>query len=401
MVATVASTLMQQQASQPGAARPARLLYLVSEDWYFLSHRLPMARAARDAGYEVHVATRVVEGGAAITAEGFQLYPLQWRRGSTNPIDFVKAIIEVRRAYRALAPDLVHQVAFWPSVVGSLAAFGLPMRRLSALAGLGFAFTSSSFKARIVRTALRLFLRRLLGGSRSAVLVQNPDDHAAMTAIDIERSRIFLIAGSGVDTDHLRPLPEPPAPMTMAYVGRLLDDKGLRPLVSAHALLAARGEKIRLLIVGEVDPANPASIPAQEIDAWRGQAAIDVLGHVADIRTVWAKAHIAVLPSRREGLPKSLLEAAACGRAIVATDVPGCREVARAGVNALLVPVDDAQALADAVARLAHDPAMRAQFASAGRLLVEREFSSTRIGAETVMLYRSLLSQSSARTADQ
>ena len=378
-----------------------RLLYLVSEDWYFLSHRLPMARAARDAGYEVHVATRVVGGGAAIMAEGFKLYPLQWRRGSTNPIDFIKAIFEVRCAYRALAPDLVHQVAFWPSVVGSLAAIGLSMRRLSALAGLGFAFTSNSFKARAVRTVTRLFLPRLLGGARSAVLVQNPDDYAAMIAIGIDRSRIFRIAGSGVDTLHLRPLPEPAGQMTMAYVGRLLDDKGLRALISAHALLAAQGETIRLLIVGEVDPVNPASIPSQEIDAWRRQPAIEVPGHVSDIRTVWAKAHIAVLPSRREGLPMSLLEAAACGRPIVATDVPGCREVARAGVNAFLVPVDDARALADAVLRLAHDPAMRAQFAAAGRLLVEREFSSTRVGAETVTLYRTLLPQASARTADQ
>lgn len=370
-----------------------RLLYLVSEDWYFLSHRLPMARAAREAGYEVHVATRVVDGGAAIAAEGFHLYPLHWRRGSTNPVDFIKAIAEVRRAYRTLAPDLVHQVAFWPAIVGSIAACGLPTRRLSALAGLGFAFTSISFKARVVRTILRPFLRRLLSGPRSAVLVQNPDDRAAMSALGIDRSRIFLIPGSGVDTDRLRPLPEPAGPTTMAYVGRLLDDKGLRPLVSAHALLAARGTQIRLLIVGDVDPANPASIPALEIDAWRRQASIEVLGHVSDIRTVWAMAHIAVLPSRREGLPLSLLEAAACGRPIVATDVPGCREIARADVNALLVPVDDPNALAEALARLAQDRDLRLRFGSAGRALVEREFSTARIGTETIALYRTLLSQ--------
>src|SRR5258707_13127058 len=125
-------SLPETQNSQ-AAPRP-RLLYLVSEDWYFLSHRLPMARAARDAGYEVHVATRVVDGGAAIVAEGFQLYPLHWRRGSTNPFDFLSAITEVRRAYRAIAPDLVHQVAFWPAIVGSIPGFGLPVRGLSALA---------------------------------------------------------------------------------------------------------------------------------------------------------------------------------------------------------------------------------------------------------------------------
>lgn len=380
----------QNKVSPFKPARP-RLLYLVSEDWYFLSHRLPMARAARDAGYEVHVATRIDGGGAAIAAEGFTTHPLTWRRGSTNPLDVSKAIVEVRNVYRTLAPDLVHQVALWPSIVGSLAARGLDVRRVSALAGLGFAFTSSTLKARLIRSVMRPLLRPLLSGPHAAVLVQNPDDLAAMAALGIPRERIFLIPGSGVDTIRLQVQPEPPGPITMAFVGRLLDDKGLRTLVAAHALLASRGENIRLLIAGETDPANPASIPESEIDAWRKRPMLEVLGHVSDIAGLWAKAHIAVLPSRREGLPKSLLEAAACGRPIVATDVPGCREVARQGLNALLVRVDDAEALADAIQRLAHDPDMRARFAKAGRALAEREFSSARIGPEAVKLYRTML----------
>jgi len=378
------------QASKTATA--PRLLYLVSEDWYFLSHRLPMARAARAAGFDVHVATRVAEGGAAIEAEGFTLHPLNWRRGSTNPLDFAKAVAEVRRAYRSVAPDLVHQVAFWPSVVGALAASGLALPRLSALAGMGFAFTSNAPKARLLRLLLRPFLRHLLSGPRAGVLVQNPDDYQAMTALGIAPERIALIPGSGVDAERLRALPEPAGPITMAYVGRLLDDKGLRALVAAHALLTSHGENVRLLIAGETDPANPASIPPSEIEAWRRQPSLELLGHVPDIASVWAKAHIAVLPSRREGLPLSLLEAAACGRAIVATDVPGCREIARAGVNALLVPVDDAPALADAVQRLAQDAALRAKFAAAGRALVEREFAGSRVGGEAVKLYRAMLS---------
>lgn len=374
-------------------AATRRLLYLVSEDWYFLSHRLPMARAARDAGYEVHVATRVVNGATAIKAEGFVLHPLRWRRGSMNPLHFASAVAEVRAVYRSLAPDLVHQVAFWPSVVGSLAALGLRLRRLSALAGMGFAFTSNSAKAWLVRTLLRPFLRHLLGGHNGAVLVQNPDDRAAMSALGIEPSRIFLIPGSGVDTDRLRPLPEPAGPVTMAYVGRLLDDKGLRALVAAQALLETRGETIRLLICGDTDPANPASIPEAEIADWRSHGSVSVLGYVSDVASIWARAHIAVLPSRREGLPLSLLEAAACGRPLIATDVPGCREIARPEVNALLVPVDDATALADAAQRLAREPATRAKFAAAGRDLVEREFSSRRVGADIVTLYDALLTR--------
>jgi glycosyltransferase involved in cell wall biosynthesis len=344
----------------------------------------------------VHVATRVVNGGAAIAAEGFVLHPLAWRRGSTNLFDFMSAVAEVRRVYRALKPDLVHQVAFWPSVVGSLAAAGLGITRLSALAGMGFAFTSNAPKARIVRGLLRPFFRHLLGGPHGAVLVQNPDDYAEMISFGMARERVFVIPGSGVDTDMLRALPEPPPPIAIGYVGRLLDDKGLRSLVAAHALLAARGETIRLLIAGETDPANPASIPQSEIETWRKEPTIEVLGHVPDIASVWAKAHIAVLPSRREGLPKSLLEAAACGRPIVATDVQGCREIARHGLNALLVPVDDPPALAEAISRLAQDADLRRKFGTAGRTLVEREFSGARIGAEIVNLYRAMLSSDDA-----
>jgi glycosyltransferase involved in cell wall biosynthesis len=180
--------------------------------------------------------------------------------------------------------------------------------------------------------------------------------------------------------------------VTVAYVGRLLDDKGLRTLLAAQTMLNARGENIRLLIAGETDAANPASIPPAEVEAWRRQPGVELLGQVADIGSVWAKAHIAVLPSRREGLPKSLLEAAAYGRPLVATDVTGCREVARQDINALLVPVDDAQAIAAAVQKLARDPALRANFAKAGRAIVEQEFASARIGPETVKLYRAMLS---------
>jgi len=305
---------MNQDAT-PRSAR--RLLYLVSEDWYFLSHRLPMAKAAQRAGYEVHVATRVQTDGAAIEALGFKLHPLAWRRGSTNPFDRLRLVGDVRRLYRRLQPDLVHHVALEPTVIGSVAALGLPVRTLNAMAGLGFVFTSRSTKALLTGFVVRRLLRFLLTRRNAAVLVQNEDDRAAIAALGIKPDRVFLIAGSGVDTDQLAPMPEPKGPLTAGFVGRLLDDKGIRTLVAAHEILGRRGRPVRLLVAGEPDPANPASIPPEEIVSWNAREGVEVLGHVADIREVWAAAHIAVLPSRREGLPKSLLEAAACGRAIV------------------------------------------------------------------------------------
>jgi glycosyltransferase involved in cell wall biosynthesis len=369
------------------------LAYLVTEDWYFLSHRLPMALEAQRAGYEVHVITQVNKGAAAIEALGFHLHAVVWRRGSVNPYDFLSIIRAVRRIYRSVDPDLVHHVALQPTIVGSLSAAGLRCVRLNALAGLGFAFTSDTPKAKAVRFILRALLRYVLGHPRAAVLVQNPDDRAAVRSLGIAGEKIFVIAGSGVETGKLTPLQEPSGPVTAAFVGRLLDDKGVRTLVQAHEILARRGQPVRLLIAGDPDPANPVSIPPVEIAAWGQRAGLDLLGHVPDIREVWKAAHIAVLPSRREGLPKSLLEAAACGRPIVATDVPGCREIARRDVNALLVPPDDAEALADAIGRLASDAGLRRRFGEAGRRLVESEFSAERVGREIVALYDRLIAQ--------
>lgn len=383
----MASTLMPR-AHQP--VKPV-LVYLVTEDWYFLSHRLPMACAALRAGYEVHVATNVVDGGAAIESYGFKLHALNWRRGSARPHDLIRILGEIRALYKRLKPDLVHHVGVQPAIIGALASIGLPVVKLHAMAGLGFAFTSKTLRARVTGFAMRLLMRGLLNRPRNAVLVQNPDDRAAVTALGISPERIFLIPGSGVDTEALVPMPEPAGVMTVGYVGRLLADKGVRSLVEAHDILAARGRDIRFVLAGDPDPANPASIPQAEIDSWKQTAGLDVLGHIKDIREVWAMSHIAVLPSRREGLPKSLLEAAACGRPIVATDVPGCREIARPDVNALLVPADDAVALAEAIDRLASDTALRRRFGAAGRAMVEAEFSEHHIGREIVALYAKLL----------
>jgi mannose/cellobiose epimerase-like protein (N-acyl-D-glucosamine 2-epimerase family) len=370
-----------------------RIIYLVTEDWYFMSHRLPMARAARDAGFDVHVATRVDRNGAAIEAEGFHLHPISWRRSSLDPRHLVRVVREVRTLYRSIEPDLAHHVALPATVVGSFAATGLPIVCLNAMTGLGTMFSSDKARLRLVRTALTLALRRLLNRSGSSVLVQNLDDQAVIEGLGVNSARVALIPGSGVDVDMLTPKPEPPGPIVVAFVGRLVESKGVRTLLDAHARLGQRGRQIQLLLAGMPDPANPMSIPAREIEAWCKRPGVTHLGFVEDIGALWASAHIAVLPSHREGLPLSLLEAAACGRPLVATDVPGCRDIARPGINALLVPLDDAAALADAIDRLAADPHLRQTFGHAGRQLVEQNFSSRRVGADVVKLYRRLLEQ--------
>lgn len=355
-----------------------------------------MAIAAQRAGYQVHVATRVTSGRAAIEDFGFHLHGINWPRGSYNPFHRVATWYQVRALYKRISPDLVHHVALEPTIIGSLAALGLPIMRLNALAGLGFVFTSPSKKARFASGIIARLLGWILRRPLTAALVQNDDDRVLLASIGVSKDKIFLVPGSGVDTRLLTPLPEPEGPFTTGFVGRLLDDKGVRTLIAAQRALAHSGPQVRFLLAGEPDAANPTSISVEEISTWRRIPEISLLGHVSDIRQVWASAHIAVLPSRREGFPKALLEAAACGRALVATDVPGCREIARDGLNALLVPPDDPVALAKAIKTLAEDATLRRKFATASRNLAE-EFSADRIGREIVAIYNRMLAAAPLR----
>jgi glycosyltransferase involved in cell wall biosynthesis len=373
---------------------PPRLIYLVTEDWYFWSHRLPMARAAKAAGFDVAVATRVREHGERIRAEGFTLHPLRWRRGSIGLFASLAAVIEIARLYRRERPRLVHHVALKPAVLGSIAAVlaGVPAV-VNAVTGMGFIASSPSRLARLLRRPVSLLLTRLIERRNSRVIVQNADDRQLLLALNPAAGpRIAVIRGSGIDVAHFRPMPEPPAPPVVAgFAGRLLADKGVATLIAAQQRLRAGGLDLRLMIAGTPDPENPGSIDAATLARWQALPGIAWLGQVADIRTLWQQVHIAVLPSRREGLPKSLLEAAAMARPIVATDVPGCREIARAEVNALLVPADDAEALAAALARLAGDAGLRRRFGAASRDLVQTDLGETAIGAATVALYQQLL----------
>jgi glycosyltransferase involved in cell wall biosynthesis len=375
-----------------GAQTAPRLLYVVTEDWAFLSHRLPMARAARGAGFDVHVATRVRDGAAAIAAEGFTLHGVPFARGSTSPFAAFTTIAALRHVGRTVAPDVTHHVALQACVLGTVAALGRRNACVNAFIGLGYAFTSRRIKAKLAGSIIATLLRFLVNRDGSVALVQNDDDGAALAALGVAKDRIVLIPGSGVDTRRFVPLPEPPGPVTFGFVGRLLDDKGIRTLVEAFRILRRQyGADVRLLIAGTRDPANPTSVTAAEVAVWNSEPGITCLGHVADIAGLWARAHVAVLPSRREGMPLSLMEAAACGRALIAADAPGSREIARHGETGLLVPIDDAAALAAAMAQLARERALRAQFAAAARALAVEKFSADLIGAQTVALYRRLI----------
>lgn len=384
-------------AAPPAAPQRPKLIFLVTEDWYFWSHRLPVARAARDAGFAVVVATRVRDHGERIRAEGFGLCALSWRRRGDGATGAARAIAAIAALYRRERPDIVHHVALKPVLFGGLAVrLAFPRRTgrpncIAAVTGLGSGLGSASRLARLARPVLGWALRRAAAGGR--VIVQNPEDGAALAGLGIDPERLALIRGSGVDTGHFAPLPEPPGPaVAVALVGRMLRSKGVLDAAAAVRRLRAQGLAVDLVLAGPTDPDNSDSLDDRTLAALAAEPGITWLGRVEDVRAVWRRAAIAVFPSTYgEGVPKALLEAASCARPVVAADMPGCREAVRPGESGLLVPPRDVAALAEALAALAGDPARRRAMGQAGRALVEREFGEGRVAEETLALYRAAL----------
>ena len=375
---------------------PRRLLYVANEDFGFLLNRLPMARAARKAGFEVHVATHVNNGANAIEAEGFILHPIPLQRGGLSPLAAIPTILALRRIEQRIKPHIAHHSSLQCCVYGSIAAFDKKFSQVNAITGLGSVFTSVTLRTRLLKRSMKWLLPWLFNRQGSVVLVQNPDDRSALGDLGIEQERMVLIPGSGVDTDALQPLPEPEGPITFGFAGRLLADKGIRTLVAAHSILRSQGYDANLIIAGNPDPANPASVSLEEVKEWCRRPGITWLGHIEDILSLWRKCHFAVLPSHREGLPGSLLEAAASGRPMIATDAPGCREIVIEDQTGLLVPIEDPAALAQAIAKLATSPELRSRYGKAARQLVVGKLSATIIGSSIVRLYDELTQLQSA-----
>ena len=369
-----------------------KLLFFVTEDWYFCSHRLPLGIGAREAGYDVAVVTRVNRHGSIIEAAGLQLIPLPLSRGGKNPLTEWRSLFALYRILKQEQPDILHNVAMKPVLYGSLAArlAGTP-HIVNALAGLGHIFADRE-RAGGLRAFVKLAFRWLLKGD-TQVIVQNPDDLRLLLDVGaITPDQATLIRGSGVNLALFPQQAEPAGVPVVMLAARLLWDKGVREFVEAAELLHNARVSARFVVVGEPDPENHSSIPAEQMAAWRDAGSIEWWGKRTDMPTVLAQSHIVCLPSYYgEGVPKILLEAAAIGRPIVTTDMPGCREAVTQGDNGLLVPARDAAALAAALKTLLNDPTRRKEMGQRGRERAEREFSEERVVSQTLDLYRRLL----------
>jgi glycosyltransferase involved in cell wall biosynthesis len=369
-----------------------RLLFLITEDWYFCVHWLPLALAVRDAGYDVTVACQVRAHGQEIKAAGIGLHPLgRFSRRTGNPLRELGAIQEISEAYRRLRPDLVHHIALKSVVYGSIAARRTGITAVvNLIAGLGYVFSSRDLKARLVRPVMEASFRMLLDRDCSRLVTQNPDDlHFFINEGVVHPSRASVVLGAGVDLDKFTASVEPQGSPLVVLPARMLRDKGVEEFVEASRRVRASGIQARFALVGTPDRDNPAGIPEAQLRAWQQEGAVEWWGWRDDMAAVYRECAIVCLPSWREGLPTSLAEAAASGRPIVTCDVPGCREVVKHGENGLLVPPRDAPALASALALLLADRESRRKYGVASRLRAV-EFSVPVVTAKMLEVYRSL-----------
>lgn len=373
-----------------------RILFVATEDWFFASHFLPMARAAAGLGIEPVVATRLRDHRRIIEAEGVRIIPVQTDRGATGLRAIAAQVAELSRVMRAERPTIVHLVALRSILVGGIAASRAGVRRIvAAPTGLGHFWIETGARAAVGRTVLRHGVRRLRG-PLTRYLFENRDDPAALGLAPGDR--VTIIGGAGVDPLAFPLQPEPsPGPFRVAYVGRMLRTKGVGTLVEAVRRLQGSGLAVELELWGSPDPANPASIGVDELRAWSALPGIGWRGPSLDVASVWRNAHVGVLLSKREGLPRALVEAMASGRPVVASDVPGCRELVRDGIEGLLVPADDVSAVAGALGRLAGDPELRRLMGDAARRRFEQGFTEQIVMRQVAGVYEGLLPPPFAR----
>jgi glycosyltransferase involved in cell wall biosynthesis len=371
-----------------------KILFIVNVDWFFLSHRLPIAVAAIKSGYQVHIATTLTKEAPQLNTNGLIVHPLEINRSNAEFFSLLRIVWQVYCICKEVKPDIVHLITVKPNILGGLGAcLARVPAVVFAISGLGFIFMNNSgWRVRFMKVATLFLYRLVLRHPNRRIIFQNSSDRKEL--LDAARVSIedtVLVRGSGISIADFLVEPEPDGVPVVAMACRLLRDKGVFEFVDAARLLKNRGLLVRFWLIGEVDLENPSSITNQQLASWKSEGLIECLGHQKNVPQLYAKAKIVVLPSYREGLPKTLIEAAACGRSVITTDVPGCRDAIEPNITGLLVPARNPMALADAIESLLTNDKLRQSMGCAGRKLAEREFQIETVIAAHLAIYRQLL----------
>lgn len=381
----------------PANTQPKRLLFVVNEAYFFMTHRLALARAAKAAGFEVHVAAPRDHIWAPVdfsldqlTDAGFTYHPINLSRRGKNPLLDFRTALDIYRLFRRLRPDLIHLLTIKPLIYGGIAArlAGLPAV-VCTVTGLGQIFVDSGCSAALLRHLIVRLYRLATHHPNIRVIVQNRGDMDLLRRVAaVPPESLRLIRGSGVNLAWFAALPEAAEPPLVILPARLIWEKGIGPFVEAARKIKARGVAARFALVGDAHPSNPRAVPEADIRAWVDEGIVEWWGRRTDMPAVYGQCALVCLPSSYgEGVPKVLIEAAAASRPIVATDIAGCREIVSDGDNGLLAPPGDSAALVDRLERLISDRELRQTMGRRGREIAEREFSEETVVAQTLAVY--------------
>lgn len=361
-----------------------KILFVVNVDWFFISHRLPLALEALTKGYEVHISCGITDKKEYLENLGLKVHPLSLSRSSTGINSEIKAFADVYKVLKTVSPDVVHFVTIKPVLYGGIASRFLNIsKKVFSISGLGFIFINQGLKASIVRILIKIMYKFALSSKNSHVIVQNPDDKAVVSSI--VKVPITLIRGSGVDLSQYEYIEGNNKNIKVTMACRLLKDKGVFEYIEAAKIIKNLELKIEncknvdFELYGDIDIHNPASLTNDDIEKIKKDGFVNLYGFSSDIAKVFSESNIVVLPSYREGLPKVLIEAAACGRAVVTTDVPGCRDAIEPDITGLLCKVKDSKTLASAIEKLIKDKSLRISMGKAGRKLAEQEFDINKV----------------------
>lgn len=365
--------------------RGLKCLFIVNQDWYFKSHWLARAEAVRELGLNVWVALPPGKEVQFIRSRGFKVKEIAFSRRGINIVVELLTLYQINHVIRDFRPDLIFTSTIKPNLYGGLLGRAYSIPTLCSFNGLGTVFVSESITFRIVRKLILLVIKIVGRGKNSFFLFQNEHDKSFMVSRKICTDRNSeIIAGSGIDTKRFYFMAEPKtSEVKILLASRMLKDKGIYELIDAARTLKFRKILFRLIVAGIIDDGNPGSIPKSQLEEWQKEGLIDWLGEIKDMPTLYSEAHIVVLPSYREGFPRGLIEAASCGKPIVATNVPGCNDVVCHDENGLLVPVQDSNAIADAIQYLVENPDVRKRYGENGRKRAESRFSEEIIIKQT------------------